>query len=157
MIRLLSCYISKCTAHKYFRSLFNTVFAFSSPSFFYIQAARRLNYRFNASKLPFYLCSISGKINMYHTQQPFVRQRTSSTSSACTTLSSTTSSSTVTSMAPIKTTSKRNAENVQVTVRCRPPNKNEYGSCWDVQQSKIVSKDHKLKKQHEFQFGTMTM
>ncbi|CAO0797719.1 unnamed protein product [Mucor circinelloides] len=87
---------------------------------------------------------------MYHTQQPFVRQRTSSTSSACTTLSSTTSSSTVTSMAPIKTTSKRNAENVQVTVRCRPPNKNEYGSCWDVQQSKIVSKDHKLKNSMNF-------
>ncbi|KAK4522063.1 ribosomal 40S subunit protein S13 [Mucor velutinosus] len=89
---------------------------------------------------------------MYHTQQPFVRQRTSSTSSTCTTLSSTPSSSTVTAMASIKSSSKRHGENVQVTVRCRPPNQNEHGSCWDVQQSKIVSTDHRLKKQHEFQF-----
>ncbi|KAL9548633.1 hypothetical protein MBANPS3_005588 [Mucor bainieri] len=89
---------------------------------------------------------------MYHTQQPFVRQRTTSTSSTCTTLSSTTSSSTVAAMAPIKSSSKRHGENVQVTVRCRPPNQNEYGACWDVQQSKIVSTDHRLKKQHEFQF-----
>ncbi|GAN09436.1 kinesin family protein [Mucor ambiguus] len=55
-------------------------------------------------------------------------------------------------MAPIKSSSKRHGENVQVTVRCRPPNQNEYGSCWDVQPSKIVSTDHRLKKQHEFQF-----
>lgn len=45
------------------------------------------------------------------------------------------------------------SENVQVTVRCRPPKENEHGVYWDIKQNKIVSKDQRNKKQHEFLFG----
>lgn len=90
--------------------------------------------------------------SLQHPSKSYVRQRTSSTSSTSTFTSTTTTASSST-MAPIKSLSKRNGENVQVTVRCRPPNKSEYGSCWDVQNSKVISKDQRLKKQHEFHFG----
>lgn len=48
------------------------------------------------------------------------------------------------------------SENVQVTVRCRPPKENEHGVCWEVQnKQKIVSSQdyQRHKKQHEFLFG----
>ncbi|KAI8971802.1 kinesin motor domain-containing protein [Mycotypha africana] len=59
-----------------------------------------------------------------------------------------------------KTNSNRkNAENVKVTVRCRPPNPKEYNhqSCWKVDQelNKITSdiqQQNQHKKQHEFLF-----
>jgi chromosomal replication initiation ATPase DnaA len=47
------------------------------------------------------------------------------------------------------------SENVQVTVRCRPPKENEHGVCWEVQnKQKIVSSQdyQRHKKQHEFLF-----
>ncbi|KAI8640730.1 P-loop containing nucleoside triphosphate hydrolase protein [Parasitella parasitica] len=79
--------------------------------------------------------------------KPFDRQRTLST------CSSSTAASSSSTMAPFKaSSSKKTGENVQVIVRCRPPNKNEHASCWDIQHSKVISKDQRLKKQHEFHF-----
>lgn len=94
--------------------------------------------------------------SLQHPSKSFVRQRTSSTSSTSTYISpaATVSSS---AMASTKSLGKRNGENVQVTVRCRPPNKSEYSSCWDIQHSKVISKDQRLKKQHEFHFGIKKM
>lgn len=46
------------------------------------------------------------------------------------------------------------SESVQVTVRCRPPKKDELNNCWDLlEANKITSNDPKLKKQHQFTFG----
>lgn len=46
------------------------------------------------------------------------------------------------------------SENVQVTVRCRPPKKDELNNCWNLNEAnKITSEDPKLKKQHQFNFG----
>jgi hypothetical protein len=47
-----------------------------------------------------------------------------------------------------------NPENVQVTVRCRPPSKTENNNCWNLwEANKIISNDPRLKKQHSFNFG----
>lgn len=45
------------------------------------------------------------------------------------------------------------SESVQVTVRCRPPKKDELNNCWNLSDNKISSEDPKLKKQHQFTFG----
>ncbi|KAG2192306.1 hypothetical protein INT47_006422 [Mucor saturninus] len=48
------------------------------------------------------------------------------------------------------------SENVQVTVRCRPPKKDELNNCWDLNEpNKITSIDPKLKKQHQFNFDNV--
>ncbi|KAI8080836.1 P-loop containing nucleoside triphosphate hydrolase protein [Gilbertella persicaria] len=48
------------------------------------------------------------------------------------------------------------AENVQVTVRCRPPGRHEQDNCWDIQPYKVILKeDMRLKKQQEFMFDNV--
>ncbi|KAI8366582.1 P-loop containing nucleoside triphosphate hydrolase protein [Blakeslea trispora] len=45
------------------------------------------------------------------------------------------------------------AESVQVTVRCRPPARNEQGNCWDIESSRIALKEElRYRTQHEFMF-----
>ncbi|KAI7902099.1 P-loop containing nucleoside triphosphate hydrolase protein [Cokeromyces recurvatus] len=49
--------------------------------------------------------------------------------------------------------STNNKENVQVTVRCRPPGRNEFNTFWEIiEDSRVCSKDNRLKRQHEFMF-----
>ncbi|KAG2234094.1 hypothetical protein INT48_000271, partial [Thamnidium elegans] len=47
------------------------------------------------------------------------------------------------------------SESVQVTVRCRPPKKDELNNCWNLLENKISSNDPKLKKQHQFTFDNV--
>ncbi|GAA5803046.1 hypothetical protein HPULCUR_008521 [Helicostylum pulchrum] len=47
------------------------------------------------------------------------------------------------------------SESVQVTVRCRPPKKDELNNCWNLSNNKISSEDPKLKKQHQFTFDNV--
>ncbi|GAA5810502.1 hypothetical protein MFLAVUS_003924 [Mucor flavus] len=47
------------------------------------------------------------------------------------------------------------SESVQVTVRCRPPKKDELNNCWNLSDNKISSEDPKLKKQHQFTFDNV--
>lgn len=78
------------------------------------------------------------------------RTRTTSMTSTISTSSSTMMTTTTTS----KSANNSNVENVQVTVRCRPPSKNETNNCWNLwETNKIQSNDPKLKKQHSFSFG----
>lgn len=92
----------------------------------------------------------SARKNTSSNQQQYgmIRKRTPSTASAVSTLSTMSMGS-----ARPSATATSNSENIQVTVRCRPLSKKEHGNCWDIQDSMIVSKDQKLKKQHEFLFG----
>lgn len=49
-----------------------------------------------------------------------------------------------------------NSESVKVTVRCRPPNKNEHNNCWNLwEKNKILSNDPRLKKQHAYSFDNV--